>query len=81
MDKISDPAENIFKKNLIPLISASDVKINSMNEFAIINSKSLKREIEKWNKLVKDQRKTEDEKKLMNLVDEYRAQRRRSSDQ
>ncbi len=52
-----------------------------MNEFAIINSKSLKREIEKWNELVKDQRKTEDEKKLMNLVDEYRAQRRRSFDQ
>ena len=26
MDKISDPAENIFKKNLIPLIPASDLK-------------------------------------------------------
>ena len=78
MDKISDPAENIFKKNLIPLIPASDLKINSMHEFAIISSKSLKKEIEKWNELVKDQRKTEDEKKLMNLVDEYRAQRRRS---
>ncbi|MBZ2165802.1 DUF460 domain-containing protein [Methanobacterium spitsbergense] len=81
MDKISDPAENIFKKNLIPLIPASDVKINSMNEFATINSKSLKREIDKWNETVMDQRKTEDEKKLMNLVEEYRAQRRRSSDQ
>ena len=49
MDKISDPAENIFEKNLIPLIPASDVKMNSMNEFSIVNSKALNREIEKWN--------------------------------
>jgi len=81
MDKISDPAENIFEKNMIPLIPASSVEMTSMSEFYIVNSKALKREIKRWIKEVNNQKKKEDKKKLLKLVDEYRAQRKRSTDQ
>ncbi len=80
MDKISDPAENIFEESMVPVISASSVEMNYMHDFAIVNYKTLEREIEKWTKHVKNQRKKEDKKKLLELVDEYRAQRRRSID-
>jgi len=81
MDKISDPAENIFEKNMIPLVPASSVEMNSIHEFAIVNSETLRREIERWSVQVNKQKKNEDKKKLLKLVDEYRAQRRRSADQ
>ncbi len=80
MDKISDPAENIFEENLVPLISAGSIEMNIMPDFAIVNSKTLETEIEKWTEYIKNQRKKEDKKKLLELVDEYRAQRRRSVD-
>jgi predicted RNase H-like nuclease (RuvC/YqgF family) len=80
MDKISDPAENIFEENLVPLIPAGSIEMNIMPDFAIVNSKTLETEIEKWTEYIKNQRKKEDKKKLLELVDEYRAQRRRSVD-
>jgi predicted RNase H-like nuclease (RuvC/YqgF family) len=81
MDKISDPAENIFEENMIPLIPASSVEMTSMSEFYIVNSKALKREIKRWIEEVDNQKKKEDKKKLLKLVDEYRTQRKRSPDQ
>lgn len=78
MDKISDPAEEIFRTKMIPIIPADNVEIKYMNEFAIINSEALKLEIDKWIKKIEHQKNNEDKKKLIELVDEYRAQRRRS---
>lgn len=81
MDKISDPAENIFEDNMIPLVPASSVEINLMHEFAIVNSESLRREIERWIVTINKQKNNEDKKNLLKLVEEYRAQRKRSADQ
>ncbi len=81
MDKISDPAENIFKENRIPLIPANSVEMTSMSEFYIVNSKALKREVKRWIEDVNNQKKKEDNNKLLKLVDEYRAQRKRSPEQ
>ncbi|MGB8234077.1 MAG: hypothetical protein WCE60_08800, partial [Methanobacterium sp.] len=80
LDKISDPAENIFVENMIPLVPASSVEMTSMSEFSIVNSKALNKEIERWIEIITNQKKKEDKKKLLKLVDEYRAQRRRSPD-
>jgi predicted RNase H-like nuclease (RuvC/YqgF family) len=77
MDKISDPAINVFEKYMIPLIQAKNIEMNSMNEFSIVNSKTLEKEIERWNDQVNNQIKNENKKKILKLVDEYRAQRRR----
>jgi len=81
MDKISDPAENIFENNMIPLVPSSSVEMNLMHEFAIVNSESLRMEIERWVATINKQKKNEDKNKLLKLVEEYRAQRKRSADQ
>jgi hypothetical protein len=77
MDKISDPAENIFEENMVPLIHANSVKMTSMTEFYLVNSKDFKLEIERWKEYVNNQKEQENNKNLLKLVDEYRAQRRR----
>ena len=81
MDKISDPAENIFEDNMIPVIPASSLEINLIEDYSFVDSESLNSEIERWNVKVNKQKKNEDKKKLLKLVDEYRAQRKRSADQ
>jgi len=81
MDKISDPAENIFEDNMIPVIPACSLEINSIEDYSFVDSESLNSEIERWNVKVNKQKKNEDKKKLLKLVDEYRAQRKRSADQ
>lgn len=81
MDKISDPAEEVFKNMMIPVVPAKSVEINYMDEFAIISSETLNLEMDRWIKRMTRQKKKEDKKKLLTLVDEYRAQRRRSTDQ
>lgn len=81
MDKISDPAEEVFKNMMIPVVHAKSVEINYMDEFAIISSDTLNLEMDRWIKRMTRQKKKEDKKKLLTLVDEYRAQRRRSTDQ
>ena len=60
MDKISDPAEHEFEYNLVPIIPSTIIKLNFMNEFAIVNSHSLEKEIESWNKKISKQREKED---------------------
>ena len=77
MDKISDPAENIFEENMVPLIPANSLKMTSMTEFYLVNSKDFQMEIERWKEHVNNQKKQEENKNLLKLVDEYRAQRRR----
>ena len=81
MDKISDPAEHEFESNLVPIIPSTIIKLSFMNEFAIVNSHLLEKEIESWNKKISKQREKEDKMKLLKLVDEYRAHRRRHPDQ
>jgi predicted RNase H-like nuclease (RuvC/YqgF family) len=78
IDKISDPAENIFEENMIPVIPAGSVEMTSMSEFSIVNKKALDSEIVRWKEKVNNLNKIEHEKKLIKLLDEYRAQRRRS---
>jgi uncharacterized protein len=77
MDKISDPAENIFEENMVPLIPGNSLKMTSMTEFYLVNSKDFQMEIERWKEHVNNQKKQEENKNLLKLVDEYRAQRRR----
>ncbi len=77
MDKISDPAESIFEENMVPLIPANSMKMKSMTEFYLVNSKDFKFEIERWKEHIILQREKENNENLLKLVDEYRAQRRR----
>jgi len=76
-DKMSHPAEEEFEKNMVPVLDLNNLNIQIIDEFAVIEESILNREIEKWRKDVEARRKIEEENKLLKVIDEYRAQRRR----
>jgi predicted RNase H-like nuclease (RuvC/YqgF family) len=78
MDKMSHPAEEEFEKNNVPVLDASKIKMKMIEEFAVIDKDILKEEIENWNAKTKEKLKKEEEKKLLEVIEEYRAQRKRS---
>ncbi|WP_431061653.1 DUF460 domain-containing protein [Methanobacterium sp.] len=76
-DKMSHPAEEEFEKNEIPIIDADKIDLKMIDEFAVVNRDVLERKIEDWKVKTEDKRKKEKEDKLLEVIDEYRAQRKR----
>lgn len=79
MDKMSHPAEEEFEKNMVPVLDANKINIEIIDEFAVIESDVLDKEIENWKTRVERRRSKEEKKQLLKVIDEYRAQRRRPS--
>lgn len=77
MDKMSHPAEEEFEKNSVPVLDAGKIDLKMIDEFAVIDRDVLKREIGNWEAKTKEKRKEEEQKKLLEVIDEYRAQRKR----
>ena len=77
-DKMSHPARGEFEKNMVPIIALENVDLKMANDFAVIMSQDLEREIEKWEKNQEEKRKKEDTNKLLKIMDDYRAKRKRS---
>lgn len=76
-DKMSHPAEEEFEKNEIPIIDADKIDLKMIDEFAVVNRDVLERKIEDWKVETEDKRKKKEEDKLLEVIDEYRAQRKR----
>lgn len=79
-DKISDPAENVFKNCMIPVIHEDSIQIRKMADLTYVLLDDLEEQIQGWIERIRKQQNTEDKNKLISLVDEYRAQRRRELD-
>ncbi|UTB31912.1 MAG: DUF460 domain-containing protein [Methanobacterium sp. ERen5] len=79
-DKISDPAENVFINCMIPVIPEDSIGIEIVANGSYVESKDLDEQIKKWMEKTRKQQTTEDKNKLISMVDEYRAQRRRELD-
>jgi uncharacterized protein len=79
-DQMSHTAEEEFEKNMIPLLALRSVDLKMIDKFAVVRTDSLRKQIENWETQVKDRKASEDRKKLLNVIDEYRAKRRRSAD-
>lgn len=79
-EKISDPAENVFKNCMIPVIPEDSIQIQTISDLIYVELEDLEEQIEKWMNKIKKQQKTEDKNKLISMMDEYRAQRRRELD-
>lgn len=77
MDKMSHPAEEEFERNDIPVLDADKINMKMIDEFAVIDIGILKEEIENWKVKSREKQKKEEEKRLLEVIDEYRAQRRR----
>ncbi|MGZ7044615.1 MAG: DUF460 domain-containing protein, partial [Methanobacterium sp.] len=78
MDKMSHPAEEEFERNEIPVLDVKKIDLKMIDEFAVVSRDDLKEEIENWKIKTARKRKKEEEKKLIGVIEEYRAQRRRS---
>ncbi|MGZ4857895.1 MAG: DUF460 domain-containing protein, partial [Methanobacteriaceae archaeon] len=77
-DTMSHGAENVFKKNMTPILEFGRVNLKITDEFAIINEEDLTREMEKWKWDQENQQKKENKRKMLKLIDEYRAQRKKN---
>ncbi|MGZ7096635.1 MAG: DUF460 domain-containing protein, partial [Methanobacterium sp.] len=77
MDKMSHPAEEEFERNEIPVLNVKKIDLKMIDEFAVVSRDVLKEEIENWKIKTARKRKKEEEKKLIGVIEEYRAQRRR----
>ncbi|MGZ7210016.1 MAG: DUF460 domain-containing protein, partial [Methanobacterium sp.] len=77
MDKMSHPAEEEFERNEIPVLDVKKIDLKMIDEFAVVSRDVLKEEIENWKIKTARKRKKEEEKKLIGVIEEYRAQRRR----
>jgi predicted RNase H-like nuclease (RuvC/YqgF family) len=78
-DKMSHQAKEEFQKNMIPLIEEKKVDLKMADDVTVIMSQDLKREIEQWKKEQEEKKKKEDRNKLLKIMDDYRAQRKRST--
>lgn len=79
MDKMSHPAEEEFEKNMVPVLDAGKVDLEMIDEFAVIDKDILDNEIENWKNRVETRRNKEEKKQLLKMIDEYRAHRKRHS--
>lgn len=80
-DKMSHQAREEFEKNRVPVLDAKRMNLEMIDEFAIIKAETLKDEIESWKKVMETKTMKEDRKKLLKIIDEYRAKRKRSNEQ
>lgn len=76
-DKMPHQAKEVLENNSIPVISSSKINVDLNEDFALVNFENLNHEIEKWKIKIKDQRSFEEKQKLLNVIDEYRAKRKR----
>jgi uncharacterized protein len=77
-DKMSHQARSEFERNWVPIIPLETVDLKMADDFAVIISSDLDREIIKWEKNQEDKRKKEETNKLLKIMDDYRAKRKRS---
>ncbi len=77
-DKMSHQARSEFERNRVPIIPLETVDLKMADDFAVIISSDLDREILKWEKDQDDKRKKEETNNLLKIMDDYRAKRKRS---
>ncbi|MCE7698706.1 MAG: DUF460 domain-containing protein [Methanobacterium paludis] len=76
-DKMAHQAEEEFEKHKVPILDAKMMELEMIDEFAIIKSETLKKQIGQWNKDMEARLLKEERKKLLKVIDEYRAKRKR----
>ncbi|MDO8870584.1 MAG: DUF460 domain-containing protein [Methanobacteriaceae archaeon] len=78
-DEMPPQAKEVLENNDIPLIKSSKIGIKMGKDFAIVKSEILDKEIQIWKNKIKKQRNQDEKEKLWNVIDEYRAKRKRDS--
>jgi uncharacterized protein len=78
-DKMSHQAKEEFENNMVSLLEEENVDLKMVDDFAVIMTNDLNNEINKWKKNQEEKKKNEDRNKLLKIMDDYKAQRKRSS--
>jgi hypothetical protein len=78
-DKMSHQAKEEFEKHMVPLIELDRVDLEMADDFAVIRSQDLEREVDQWKQNQEERKKKEDRNKLLKIMDDYRSQRKRST--
>ena len=66
---------------MVPVLDANKIDLEIIDEFAVIERDILDKEIENWKARVETRRNKEEKKQLLKMIDEYRAHRRRPSNE
>lgn len=77
-DKISHHAFEEFEKHMVPLLRAENMDLEIIDQFAIINTRKLEKEVEKWTEEVENKRIQKSNEEILKAFDEYRARRKRN---
>lgn len=80
MDSVSHQAQEEFERNMVPLLQADNIKLDMIDQFAIIKTESLSKEMEKWKTRIENKKIKENNQEILKVIDEYRARRKRSTD-
>jgi len=76
---IPQQAQEIFEDENIPIILANDLKIKFIDNFALINTKVLESEIEKWKDYQRNNLEKKAQRELLGVIGDYKAKRKRLS--
>ncbi|OPY26006.1 MAG: hypothetical protein A4E27_00785 [Methanobacterium sp. PtaU1.Bin242] len=80
MDNISHQAQEEFESNMVPLLQADNMQLEMIDQFAIIKTDSLNKEMEKWKNRIENKKIKENNQEILKVIDEYRAKRKRTPD-
>ena len=61
------------------MLEEKNVDLNMADDFAVIMNTDLNGAIDKWSKNQEEKKKKEDRNKLLKIMDDYKAQRKRST--
>lgn len=78
-EKMSHQAKEEFEKNMVPLLQADQMNLKMIDQFALVDTANLQNAIKKWKSVIEKEKIRENEKELIKVFDEYRAKRRRNS--
>ncbi len=77
IDNVSHNAEEEFERNMVPLLKADQLDLKIIDQFAIVDNKSLESELGKWKAKIESKMLEESNQEILNVIYEYRAKRKR----
>jgi len=75
---LSDPAEEEFFKNDIPIIKKEEINLTQTTDFTTITPESLEKAIKQWEQKAKERKIKLEEEKLQSIIEEYRSERKKT---
>lgn len=76
-ETMSPQAKEVFEKNEVPIINETDLDIKFFDDYAVADTNALNSVIDKWKKSSKQKTIKKAQDDLLNVINEYRVERKR----